>query len=116
MDVFPNVGLPGGDAAALVPLKEEFDSIEEALIKDYQIRFTWNDTGGYWKFSVYDPQGQPIVVGIKIVPNFPINLFYGVTRLPTGVFAVMTKLDRIGRKDFANGNATFVFCPVEMEE
>lgn len=82
----------------------------------YQIRFTWNDTGGYWKFSVYDPHSQPIVVGIKIVPMFPINLFYSVTRLPSGVFGVMTKLDRIGRNDFIEGNATFVFCPVEFEE
>ena len=94
------------------------DSVSRIVLNNtaYQIRFTWTDTGGYWKFSVYDPQSQPIVVGIKIVPRFPINLFYGVTRLPTGVFGVMTKLDRIGRKDFVDGNATFVFCPVEMEE
>ena len=94
------------------------DSVSRIVLNNtaYQIRFTWNDTGGDWKFSVYDPQSQPIVVGIKIVPRFPINLFYGVTRLPTGVFGVMTKLDRIGRKDFVDGNATFVFCPVEMEE
>lgn len=78
----------------------------------YQIRFTWNDTGGYWKFSVYDSQGKPIVVGIKIVPRFPINLFFGVTRLPSGVFGVMTKLDRIGRWDFADGKAQFIFAPV----
>ena len=94
------------------------DSVSRIVLNGvaYQIRFTWNDTGGYWKFSVYDPQSQPIVVGIKIVPRFPINLFYGVTRLPSGVFGVMTKLDRIGRRDFVDGNATFVFCPVVMEE
>ena len=94
------------------------DSVSRIVLNGvaYQIRFTWNDTGGYWKFSVYDPQNQPIVVGIKIVPRFPINLFYGVTRLPSGVFGVMTKLDRIGRRDFVDGNATFVICPVVMEE
>lgn len=94
------------------------DSVSRIVLNGtaYQIRFTWNDTGGYWKFSVYDPQSHPIVVGIKIVPRFPINLFYGVTRLPSGVFGVMTKLDRIGRRDFVDGNATFVFCPVEMSE
>lgn len=90
------------------------DSVSRIVLNKtaYQIRFTWNDTGGYWKFSVYDPQSQPIVVGIKIVPKFPLNLFYGVTRLPFGVFGVMTKLDRIGRRDFAGGNAQFVFAPV----
>jgi len=57
----------------------------------YQIRFTWNDPGRYWKFGLYDAQSNPIVIGVKIVPRFPINVFYGVTRLPDGIFGVMTK-------------------------
>ena len=55
-------------------------------------------------------------IGVKLVPRFPLNVFYGVTKLPSGVFGVMTKLDRIGRKDFVEGNAQFVFGPVEFEE
>lgn len=98
----------------IIEVPDMNDSVSRIVLNNtaYQIRFTWNDAGGYWKFSVYDPQGQPIVLGIKIVPRFPLNLFYGVTQLPFGIFGVMTKLDRVGRRDFANGNAQFVFLPV----
>lgn len=93
------------------------DSISRVVLNGnaYQIRFTWNETGGYWKFGLYDTQSEPIVVGAKIVPRFPLNVFYGVTKLPDGIFGVMTKLERIGRDDFKNGNASFVFCPVEID-
>ena len=89
----------------------DYITIEVPDMNDSVSRIVLNKTA----FSVYDPQSQPIVVGIKIVPKFPLNLFYGVTRLPFGVFGVMTKLDRIGRRDFAGGNAQFVFAPVSAE-
>ena len=77
------------------------DSMSRVVLngKAYLIRFTWNDRGGFWKFGLYDTQSQPIVIGIKIVPRFPMNLFYGVTALPRG--------------DFLDGKASFVFCPAE---
>lgn len=94
------------------------DSVSRIVLsgKAYLIRFTYNDTCDYWKFSLYDTQNEPIALGIKIVPRFPLNVFYGVTKLPDGVFGVMTKLNRIGRNDFLNGNAQFIFCPVEIEQ
>lgn len=89
------------------------DSVSRVVLsgKQYQIRFTWNDCGGCWTFGLLDALGNPIAVGIKIVPRFPLNLFHAV-RLPIGVFGVMTELGRIGRQDFANGKAKFVFTPV----
>ncbi len=94
------------------------DSVSRIVLsgKVYLIRFTYNDTMDYWKFSLYNAQNDPIVVGVKIVPSFPLNVFYGVTKLPDGVFGVMTKLERIGRNDFVNKNAEFVFCPVIISE
>ena len=52
------------------------DSMSRVVLngKAYLIRFTWNDRGGFWKFGLYDTQSQPIVIGIKIVPRFPVNL------------------------------------------
>lgn len=102
----------------IIEVPDMNDSISRVVLAGtaYLIRFTYNDTCDYWKFSLYNAQNEPIVLGIKIVPRFPLNVFYGVTKLPDGVFGVMTKLDRIGRKDFLNGNAQFVFCPVEIEK
>lgn len=102
----------------IIEVPDMNDSVSRVVLAGtaYLIRFTYNDTCDYWKFSLYNAQNEPIVLGIKIVPRFPLNVFYGVTKLPDGVFGVMTKLERIGRNDFVSGNAQFVFCPVEIEE
>lgn len=92
------------------------DSISRIVLSGtaYFIRFTYNDTGDYWKFSLYNSQNEPIVLGIKIVPQFPLNMFFGVTKIPDGIFAIKSKLKHIGRNDFVEGKAKFIFCPVEM--
>lgn len=90
------------------------DSVSRVILSGtaYLIRFTYNDTGKYWKFGLYTTRSEPIVVGIKIVPRFPLNTFFGVSDLPFGIFGVMTKLELVGRNDFVNGKAKFIFCPV----
>ena len=47
------------------------DSISRVVLNGnaYQIRFTWNETGGYWKFGLYDTQSEPIVVGPRSCPG-----------------------------------------------
>ena len=101
----------------IIEVPDMNDSVSRVVLNGtaYLIRFTYNDTGDYWKFSLYDSQNNPIILGIKIVPSFPLNVFYGVTDLPDGVFAVISNLDRIGRNDFLNGGAEFIFCPVEID-
>lgn len=90
------------------------DSVSRIVLnsKVYYIRFTYNDTGDYWKFGIYTAQHEPIIIGMKIVPRFPINIFYGTAKMPIGTFMVRTQLDRIGRKDFTNGKAKFCFFPI----
>ena len=79
--------------------------------KQYQIRFTWNDTGGFWTFGLSDALGAPLLIGVRIVPQFPLNLFYGTQELPVGVFTALTEKESIGRADFQNGTVQFVFIP-----
>ena len=102
----------------IIEVPDMNDSVSRVVLSGtaYLIRFTYNDTGNYWKFSLYNSQSEPIVIGIKIVPQFPLNVFYGVTKLPDGVFGVLSKKKHIGRDDFNNGNAKFIFCPVDDNE
>ena len=102
----------------IIEVPDANDSISRVVLAGtaYQIRFTYNGRGDYWKFSLLDTQSNPIVQGVKIVPNFPLNIFCGVAKLPFGVFGVMSKLDHVGRQDFADGNAQFVFAPVNTVE
>ena len=36
----------------------------------YLFRMQWNDFGGYWAMSIYDPDGTPRVEGRKLVPGW----------------------------------------------
>lgn len=101
----------------IIEVPDMNDSVSRVVLSgtQYLIRFTYNDTGDYWKFGLYTALNEPIVIGVKIVPRFPLNVFYGVTKLPFGVFGVFSKLERIGRHDFAEGRAQFIFAPVEEE-
>lgn len=89
------------------------DSVSRIVLcgKQYLIRFTYNDTYGYWFFGLYSSLGEPIRIGVKIVPQMPLNLFWGSEKVPFGVFGVLSKLEHIGRNDFVDGKAQFVFGP-----
>lgn len=83
------------------------------LGKEYQMRFTWNDTCEYWTMGLYSIEHRAYVSNIKIVPNSPLNFFYQTNNLPNGVFAASSALDSIGRNDFKNGRAKLMFIPNE---
>ena len=102
----------------IIEVPDMNDSVSRIVLGNtpYLIRFSYNDSYDYWKFSLYDVQNNPITLGVKIVPRFPLNVFYGVTNLPDGIFGVITKSEHIGRKDFVEGRAQFIFCPLEISE
>lgn len=87
------------------------DSFSRIVIlgSEYLIRFTYNDTYGFWSFGLYHPNKEPIVQNLKIVPNFPLNLFIGVNNMPNVYFACKSNLENIGRNDFKNEAAKFYY-------
>jgi len=93
------------------------DSFSRVILDgtQYLIRFTYNDTAQSWSFGVYTMQQEPIAVGIKLVPRFPLNLQIIDRRFPTGIFGVYSNFDTIGRNDFLEGKATFSYIPVASE-
>jgi len=91
----------------LIP--REHDSFSELVINGelLLIRFTYNDTFDYWTFGIYELNETPIIAAVKIVPNFPLNLFLPMRRLGNLRFNATSKQPRIGREDFWNENAKF---------
>ena len=81
----------------------------------YLIRFSWNDTVQRWSFGIYTPQKEPLAVGIRMVPRFPLNLQIVDKAFPDGVLGVFSDLQHIGRQDFLNGKAAFAFIPANQE-
>ena len=99
---------------------DQNDSLTRIVLDgaEYLFRFSYNYVGNYWSMGIYQNEDTPIVANIKIVPQFPINWHLRqFVNLPNGVLGVVTKLDRIGRDDFVNGNAQFVYITKdEVEE
>jgi hypothetical protein len=93
------------------------DSFSKVVLDgaEYLMRFTWNDTAGRWSFGIYTILREPIVQGLKIVPQFPLNLQYIDERLPNGIFGVYSKLEVIGRQDFNDKKAVFAYIPITEE-
>lgn len=79
--------------------------------KEYKIRFTYNGTGDYWTFGIYDPDKNNIMQHRKIVPTSPLNHFDVEPIMPPGLFGCFTNLEKVGRNDFKNGNAKFAYIP-----
>ena len=102
----------------IITVPDMNDSVSRIVLlgRNYRIRFSYNLVCDYWTFGLYTEQDEPLAIGIKIVPNMALNLFFGLDQMPQGQFLCMSKLDRIGRDDFKDGKATFAFFPIPIAE
>ena len=93
------------------------DSFSRVVLdgKQFMIRFTWNDTAQRWSFGLYTMQKEPLAVGLRMVPRFPLNIQIVDDRIPFGVFGVYSDLKSVGRKDFIDGKAVFAYIPANQE-
>jgi hypothetical protein len=91
------------------------DSFSRVVLcrREYLIRFLYNGEYDYWSFGVYDTDRNILLQQRKIVPLSPLTHFDTSVHIPQGIFGCFTNLKRVGRKDFASGNAEFAFIPWE---
>lgn len=89
------------------------DSVSDVTIDDvqYRLRFTYNETYDYWSFGVRTANNEPIIEGVRIVPNFPILYYCTDYRLPDGDFGCISDEAEVGRYAFENKTAEFVYIP-----
>lgn len=90
-------------------LPQEHDSFSEVTINGerFLLRFSYNDTFDYWSLGIYELNRTPIIAGMKIVPNIPLNLFIRLRRLGDTYFIATSKHQHIGWRDFWDGAAQF---------
>ncbi len=101
----------------IIHIPDMNDSMSRVMLKDtpHYLRMQYLDTPGRWMFSLYDIYRKPVILGIKIVPNFCLNLYYGRDDIPFGVFMAFSRKTEITRKSFEENEARFIFIPV-LEE
>lgn len=101
--------------ATIIEVPQMHDSFSKIIIHgvEYAIRFTYCDTFDYWSFGVYTPTREPIVQGLKIVPNHPINLYTDRTDMPVVAFYCESNNVRVRRYDFRDGIARFLYVEAD---
>lgn len=102
------------DDVTFVEIPYYNDSFIRLVIKNkaYLVRFSYLKACDTWTFGIYDIQYNPIVIGLKLVPGIPLNIQYIDKALPPVYWGVQTKLDRVGYRDFWDGNASLFYMEV----
>lgn len=81
---------------------------------EYYFKFSYNYMGEFWTLGIFSSDKEPIVADIKITPTFPVNWYFRqYIELPKGILAVKASVEKIGRNDFADDNAKFVYITEE---
>lgn len=101
-----------------ISMADANDFVETVILDTtaYRFHFAWNDYAQIWTVDVCDNDNVDIVRGIPLVSNFPLLAQYRRhAKMPPGelvaVVTDMTNQTPIGRQDFLNGRASFVYVP-----
>lgn len=101
--------------AFIIPTITEISAYQFQITLDgkiYIFVFRWNSVSEYWTFDILDFASTPIVVGIKLVINFPLIKRYASDLLPPGELIAVDpsgSLDRIGRYDLGDNLAKLIY-------
>lgn len=69
----------------VVPDDPNFDVRVVLGARTYRLRFDWMERLQRWSFSVYDQDDAPLLLGVKLLSNWPILARYRYDkRLPPG--------------------------------
>lgn len=70
----------------------------------YILVFTWNALNEFWTMDIYNRNEDPIILGIKIVPNYPLLRAYTAVEKPPGEIIcqnIVNAPDTISRFDMS---------------
>lgn len=70
----------------IIPFKEPSNWQEQIELSGviFVLEFNWNALNEFWSMNIYNRDKQPIILGITIVPNFPLLASYTVIGKPLG--------------------------------
>lgn len=83
----------------------------------YTLKFIWNTRFEYWSMNISDRDKNPIIQGIKIVPNYALIDQITIVNIPNGDFyAVRSEPESkevIGIDSFSSGVFQLLFLTEE---
>jgi hypothetical protein len=96
----------------IIPFKEPgawqmFITLDNVI---YVLFFKWNALNQYWVMSIFDNNDNPIIYGIKVVPNYDLTAQFVVLNMPPGDIVCQNVLNQwVDIMRFDMGNTTELF-------
>lgn len=83
----------------------------------FNLDFHWNSLNSFWVMGIYTANRVPVVLGIKIVPNYNLSGQYVYSSMPTGTIACQNFIGEwgeIGRFDMGDTTQLVYYEPGEF--
>lgn len=105
----------------IIPFKDPSSFVEQVTLSGtiFILMFNWNSLNEFWTMDIRNRDEEPIVLGIKIVPNYPLLAQYTETNLPLGEIVcqnIVKSPDVIRRFDIGQNFLLVYYEPGELEE
>lgn len=70
----------------IIPFKEPSSWREQVTLDGviFVLEFNWNALNEFWTMAIFDRDLNPLIYGIKIVPNYPLLMQYTFIGKPAG--------------------------------
>lgn len=84
----------------------------------YFLTFTWNALNEFWIMDIANSDEEPLILGIKIVPDYPLLAAFTVEGMPQGEIIcqnVVNSPDEITRFAMSQKFALVYYEPLELE-
>ena len=104
----------------IMPFKESAAWQEQLTLSNiiYILYFKWNALNQYWVMNIYDANAAPLLLGVKVVPNFDLTSPFTVLGLPPGDIVCQNILNQWGpiqRFDMGETCELIYYTPGELE-
>lgn len=90
----------------IIPFKTPAEWSEQIELDgvQYIFNFSWNALNEFWAMDIYTAEELPIILGIKIVPNYNLTFQYSEPNQPQGDILcqnIVNTQEEIGRYDMS---------------
>lgn len=104
----------------VIPFKEAAQWQEQIELEGviFIFSFTWNALNEFWTMDIYNRDEDPLILGIKIVPNYPLLMPYTVFGKPAGEIVcqnIVNAPDTISRFDMSQKFELVYYAQGELE-